>query len=551
VRGKRLPEPATHRSSHLECCGETRDSREPGWHPVCVLTDLPPRVEAVMTTDDAAAGVSARIGDRPWARQQDRRNGIGTLLAALAQGLCDDHAAEVLRRHFEASLCQIVPVRSVRLCEVAPHAPVRVSKSQSMIESVSLDIPMKGHGRRALLEATFDRGVGLDPWDLQMLGAAAHLASFVLAVEESAALNRHDHSRGRSAVDGAGPLIGSSAAMQALRERIERLALTDFTVLIEGESGTGKELVARQIHDLSRRSKGPFVAINCAALVETLVEAELFGIEERTATGVKGRRGKFEHAQGGTLFLDEVSDLSLAAQAKLLRAIQDLAVERVGGHGSRRVDIRILVATNRRLGDLVDRGLFRQDLYDRLSGVELNVPALRTRREDVPELADYFLSRYRNVRPLTFSGAAHDVLRLYEWPGNVRELERLVEGVVALARSDRIEVDDLPSPVRGKYVEVLQPSIALGESLRAFGSRYARLVLARCGQNKRRACQLLGISYHTLQAYLDFQPWDPCRRAVGGDWRTVEVCHDPTADEATHAAGATEHADPTTTTCTR
>ena len=141
---------------------------------------------------------------------------------------------------------------------------------------------------------------------------------------------------------------------------IERVAATDFTVLIEGEIGVGKELVARQIHELSRRRAGPFVAINCAALVETLLEAELFGIEERTATGVRGRRGKFEHADGGTLFLDEVSDLSLSAQAKLLRAIQDLAVERVGGTGTHRVNIRIVAATNRGLSGLVERGLFRR-----------------------------------------------------------------------------------------------------------------------------------------------------------------------------------------------
>ena len=134
--------------------------------------------------------------------------------------------------------------------------------------------------------------------------------------------------------------------MRALRDRIERVAVSDFTVLIEGESGTGKELVARQIHELSPRRAGPFVAINCAALVETLLEAELFGIEERTATGVRGRRGKFEHADGGTLFLDEVADLSLAAQAKLLRAIQEMAVERVGGHGTRRLNVRIVAATN-------------------------------------------------------------------------------------------------------------------------------------------------------------------------------------------------------------
>ena len=166
--------------------------------------------------------------------------------------------------------------------------------------------------------------------------------------------------------DGAAPLIGSTPLMQRLRQTIERVASSDFTVLIEGESGTGKELVARQIHELSRRREGPFVPINCAALVETLLEAELFGIEERTATGVRGRRGKFEHADGGTLFLDEVSDLSLSAQAKLLRAIQDLAVERVGGNGARRVDIRIVAATNRSLPGLVARGLFRSDLYYRL-----------------------------------------------------------------------------------------------------------------------------------------------------------------------------------------
>ena len=169
--------------------------------------------------------------------------------------------------------------------------------------------------------------------------------------------------------------------MQTLRSKIERVA--GWTVLLEGESGVGKELVARQIHELSRRRHGPFVAVNCAALVETLLEAELFGIEERTATGVKGRRGKFEAADGGTLFLDEVSDLSLSAQAKLLRAIQDLTVERVGGHAARRIDTRIVAATNRPLHPLVDRQLFRADLYYRLSGVDIRVRRCRKRRADI------------------------------------------------------------------------------------------------------------------------------------------------------------------------
>jgi two-component system response regulator HydG len=294
--------------------------------------------------------------------------------------------------------------------------------------------------------------------------------------------------------------------MQALRSKIERVASTDFTVLLEGESGVGKELVARQIHELSRRRHGPFVAVNCAALVETLLEAELFGIEERTATGVKGRRGKFEHADGGTLFLDEVSDLSISAQAKLLRAIQDLAVERVGGTASHRLDIRIVAATNRSLLELVERQLFRPDLFYRLSGVDVSVPALRERRADILELARYFLERHRVTRPLALSTAAADALVAYDWPGNVRELERLIERSVALAATDIIQLDDLPGVVRGDYSVALMPSIDRRETLRAWGGRYVRLVLERSHGNKREACRVLDISYHTLQAYLRQQP---------------------------------------------
>jgi transcriptional regulator with PAS, ATPase and Fis domain len=290
--------------------------------------------------------------------------------------------------------------------------------------------------------------------------------------------------------------------MRALRASIDRVAATDFTVLLEGESGVGKELVARQIHDSSRRRQGPFVPVNCAALVETLLEAELFGIEERTATGVRGRRGKFEHADGGTLFLDEVSDLSLSAQAKLLRAIQDLAVERVGGTGHHRLDIRIVAATNRSLAGLVERRLFRTDLYYRLSGVDLRIPALRDRRADVPVLAEHFLEGHKSMRQLRLSPSAMDALIIYDWPGNVRELERLIERAVALAETDTIELDDLPTAVRGDYAEAILPSVRRSDTLRAWASRYARLVLERCRGNKREACRVLGISYHTLQAYV-------------------------------------------------
>jgi len=297
--------------------------------------------------------------------------------------------------------------------------------------------------------------------------------------------------------------------MCTVRDRIERVAQTDFTILIEGESGTGKELVARQIHDLSPRAGGPFIALNCAALVESLLEAELFGIEDRTATGVRGRKGKFEHADGGTLFLDEVGDLSGSAQAKLLRALQDLSVERVGGQGLRRVDTRVVAATNKRLVALVEAGLFRADLYYRLAGLDVHVPALRDRREDIAELAVYFLDRHRSARHVELSRAAIDAMLTYDWPGNVRELERLMERTVTLARDRIISLEDLPLRLRAGYGDVLLPSMEAQETLRAWGSRYVRLVLERSGRNKRKACRQLGISYHTLQAYLRYEQRNP------------------------------------------
>jgi transcriptional regulator with PAS, ATPase and Fis domain len=292
--------------------------------------------------------------------------------------------------------------------------------------------------------------------------------------------------------------------MRTVRDRIERVAATDFITLIDGESGTGKELVARQIHEISPRRRGPFEPINCAAIVETLLEAELFGIEDRTATGVRGRRGKFECADGGTLFLDEVGDLSLSAQAKLLRALQDLAVERVGGNGLHRVNTRVVAATNKKLSGLVDARMFRADLYYRLAGIEIHVPPLRERREDIVELASYFLERHGHTRQLTLSRAAAEALLTYDWPGNVRELERMMERTLALARHATIEVGDLPIRIRDDFGDVLLPSMMGNDTLRAWGSRYVRLVLERSGRNKRKACRALGISYHTLQAYLRY-----------------------------------------------
>ncbi len=298
-------------------------------------------------------------------------------------------------------------------------------------------------------------------------------------------------------------LVGRSALMSELRSRVVRIADTNFTVLIEGESGAGKELVAREIHANSPRRGGPFVPVNCAALVETLVEAELFGIEDHTATGVRGRRGKFEISDHGTLFLDEVADLSPTAQAKLLRVLQDMCVERVGAQGARRVDARIVAATNRSLATLVKAGRFRPDLFYRLSGVEIFVPPLRARREDIPLLVEHFLSRHGRPRALSVSASAVEAMAAFEWPGNVRQLGRVLERAIALSTGPCITVGDLPPEIATEYHDLLHDVPDRDESLRAWSRRYVWLVFDRCGGNKRRTCRVLDISYHTLQSYLN------------------------------------------------
>jgi two-component system response regulator HydG len=455
------------------------------------------------------------VRERGRMRRRDRRAAIAGLLAALPPLLRRSDSG-MLRRVFEDGVRSLVSAERVQLRE-ASLPPIRLVGG--VAPTVAIEVPTGDLQRGLFLEAAAPAGQRFDEWDMQVLAMCSQLAAVVVEIERLRAP--------RPVVAGAAAqppfpevsaLVGSTPAMRALRQRIDRIAATDFTVLIEGESGTGKELVARQLHERSRRRLGPFVAVNCAALVETLLEAELFGIEERTATGVRGRRGKFEHAHGGTLFLDEVSDLSASAQAKLLRAIQDLAVERVGGQGAHAVDIRIVAATNRSLRRMVDAGTFRADLFYRLSGIELHVPPLRARQPDIVQLARHFLDRYRDMRLVELSTPACDALVAYHWPGNVRELQRVIEGVVALAQGHRVELDDLPATVRGDVEEILLPSIARSDTMRAWGSRYARLVLHKCGENKRRACDVLGISYHTLQAYLRYRDRPRAARGGGSGW---------------------------------
>jgi DNA-binding NtrC family response regulator len=248
-----------------------------------------------------------------------------------------------------------------------------------------------------------------------------------------------------------GRMLGSSAAMRRVFEMAERVAATDATVLILGESGTGKDLLAQEIHQRSPRAGQAFVAVNCAALPENLIESELFGYERGAFTGAaQQRKGKFELADGGTIFLDEIGDMNPVTQAKVLRVLENRKIERLGGSHSIDVDVRVISATHRDLPAEIAAGKFREDLYYRLRVVTLEVPPLREHKEDIPMLAESFLQQFtaRHNRPAKLSRAALDMLAAYDWPGNVRELRNAIERSLVLSRGDEITVSDLPEEVR-------------------------------------------------------------------------------------------------------
>ncbi|WP_183728942.1 sigma 54-interacting transcriptional regulator [Desulfurispira natronophila] len=243
------------------------------------------------------------------------------------------------------------------------------------------------------------------------------------------------------------PVVGASPPMIHLLSIVQRIAPSPWSVLIQGETGTGKELFASLIHHLSPRSKKPFVAINCAAIPENLFESELFGHEKGAFTGATARKkGRFEQADGGTLFLDEVGELPASMQAKLLRVLQEKQVMRVGGDKELQVDVRLIAATNRNLPDMVAQGDFREDLYYRLNVLEIEIPPLRQRREDIPAFVEYFLQRY-SMDGVQFSPDALTTLVKYDFPGNVRELEHMIQRTVTMARGSIINISDLPPDV--------------------------------------------------------------------------------------------------------
>ncbi len=310
---------------------------------------------------------------------------------------------------------------------------------------------------------------------------------------------------------GAPNIVGESQAMREILALVKRVASSRATVLISGESGTGKELVARAIHQQSPRAGKTFVSVNCAALTETLLESELFGHERGAFThAVSMRKGRFELADGGSLFLDEVAEMSPALQVKLLRVLQEMEFERVGGNKTIKVDVRVVAATNRELKEEVEDGRFREDLYYRLNVVHLHIPPLRERQEDIAPLATHFLKKYaqENVRgEVHLSPEAMKLLLNYAWPGNVRELENVMERAVILCNQNLITVNDLPGELAGEPRESSRLNIdrfipiqtPLPEALEQIEEQMIRRALEQSGQVQVRAAEILGITKSLLQ----------------------------------------------------
>jgi len=304
--------------------------------------------------------------------------------------------------------------------------------------------------------------------------------------------------------DSFGELLGRSEPMLRLYRTIEKVAVTDATVLVVGESGTGKELVARTLHRASRRAEGPFVAVNCAAIPETLIESELFGHEKGSFTGAHRRReGRFEEANGGTLLLDEIASMPLPLQASLLRVLQERRVTRVGGSGEVECDVRVVAASNCDLPALVAEGGFREDLYYRLNVVPIELPPLRDRLEDVPLLAASFLEQACARHGIEMASLSPPVLRAlmeHGWPGNVRELANVVERLVLLAEEGRVAVEDLPAEIReaggGGGCPFRLP--AEGVVWDEVEADLLRQALERAQGNRAAAARLLGLGYKAL-----------------------------------------------------
>jgi two-component system, NtrC family, response regulator len=349
------------------------------------------------------------------------------------------------------------------------------------------------------------------PVHLEALKLILGRASYVYHVEQD-----NQRLRQNSMQKGFQDIIGTSTHMQQLFETVRRVAVSDLAVLITGESGTGKELVARAVHRESRQREGPFIAINCGAIPDALLESELFGHEKGSFTGAHiQRKGRIEMAQGGTLFLDEIGELPLSLQVKLLRFLQEQTIERVGGRESIGVDTRVVAATNMLLKEASDRGAFRKDLFYRLSVVQIHVPPLREREADLVLLAQAFLTRYRdelNPSVTGLSAEATGAIREYHWPGNVRELENRIKRALVMAHGATLQPQDLELSLSSAP----SASLTLREARSQFEKDLIRQALARSNGNVTRAAEELGVSRQGLHESLQKYGLDNNGRTASG-----------------------------------
>ena len=354
------------------------------------------------------------------------------------------------------------------------------------------------------------------PFDVDELKLIVEKALEKLALKKENETLKHENEvllKGQRERGNLDNLIGRSERMQAVYQMVETVAEVQSTVLIYGESGTGKELVARAIHNLSPRADKPFVSINCGAFTETLLESELFGYVRGAFTGANtNRKGLFEAADRGSIFLDEIGEMSPAMQVKLLRVLQERKVRPVGAHEELDIDARVIAATNRDLAAMAKAGTFREDLFYRISVIPIELPPLREKREDIPDLVGHFVQKFcaQTGRPLTVSDKAMELLESYSWPGNVRELEHTIERAVALERTEAIQPERLPDQITryssARIADALDlPDLGLDlvAHLEQLEKTYLLEALRRTGGNQTRAAEVLRLSVRSLRHLLD------------------------------------------------
>jgi len=446
------------------------------------LAAVPADRAAILLTEDGVEGFSSVTGrDRRLGPNQSVRASQTILNGVLKEGL------------------------TVLSSDVQSDDAYRDAESliERHVHSV-LAVPLEVHGAVLgvlYLEAS-SPGSRFDPDLLQLVTTLGNVTA--LAIENARYLERLDGENRRlnDELNIHHSMVGESKAMQEVYEFVSRVAGRDSTVLIFGESGTGKELVARAVHLNSSRKDKPFVAINCAAITETLLESELFGHERGAFTGaVAQKKGKLEVAEGGTVFLDEIGELAVPMQAKLLRVLQEREFERVGGTRPIKLDVRLIAATNRDLKEASQTGSFRSDLYYRLNVVSLRMPALRERREDIPLLAAFFANQHGEKVKRKVAGIAPEArkcLMQYDWPGNVRELENAIERAVVLGSTELILAEDLPESILDETAAAGEPANKLAEGLRIAKKMLIEKAIQQANGNYTEAAKLLGVHANHL-----------------------------------------------------